>query len=117
MCLFFLQADLLKPESIPPSLVGIHTIIDCATARPEESIQKIDWEGKMALIQTAKAMGIERYVFLSIEGCQKHPDVPLMDMKRCTEQYLEQIGLPYTTLRLCGFMQVIAGMVIRNLHG
>ena len=43
----------------------------------------MDWEGKKALIQSAKAMGIERYVFLSIEGCDKHPDVPLMDMKVC----------------------------------
>jgi len=101
------KADLTKPESIPPTLVGIHTIIDCATARPEESISAVDWEGKKALIQSAKAMGIERYVFLSIEGCDKHPDVPLMDMKRCTELYLEEIGLPYTTLRLCGFMQAL----------
>mmetsp|Transcript_31067 Transcript_31067/g.43042 ORF Transcript_31067/g.43042 Transcript_31067/m.43042 type:complete len:405 (+) Transcript_31067:102-1316(+) len=101
------KGDLTKPESLPPSLVGIHTIIDCATARPEESIQEVDWEGKMALIQAAKAMGIQRYVFFSVEGCDKHPEVPLMDMKRCTEQYLEQIGMPYTVLRNCGFMQAL----------
>jgi uncharacterized protein YbjT (DUF2867 family) len=101
------QADLLKPESIPPSLVGIHTIIDCATARPEESIKDIDWEGKLALMQTAKAMGIQRYVFFSIDGCDKHPEVPLMEMKRCTEEYLKELDMPYTVLRLCGFMQAL----------
>lgn len=101
------KADLTKPESLPPALVGIHTIIDCATARPEESIKAVDWEGKKALIQTAKAMGIERYVFFSIAGCDKHPEVPLMDMKRCTEQYLEQVGVPFTVLRMCGFMQAL----------
>merc|ERR1712216_600564 len=101
------KADLTKPESLPPALVGIHTIIDCATARPEESIKAVDWEGKKALIQTAKAMGIQRYLFFSIQGCEKHPEVPLMDMKRCTEQYLEQLEMPYTIFRMCGFMQAL----------
>mmetsp|Transcript_38449 Transcript_38449/g.46386 ORF Transcript_38449/g.46386 Transcript_38449/m.46386 type:complete len:413 (-) Transcript_38449:185-1423(-) len=103
------RADLLKPETLPPALVGIHTIIDASTARPEESIGDIDWEGKKALIQSAKAMGIQRYVFFSIEGCEKHMEVPLMEIKRCTELYLEEIGMPYTTLRCCGFMQALIG--------
>lgn len=49
-----LQADLTDPTSIPATLVGISAIIDCATARPEESTQKVDWEGKVALIQAAQ---------------------------------------------------------------
>lgn len=35
------QADLSKPETIPATLVGIHTVIDCATGRPEEPIRKV----------------------------------------------------------------------------
>lgn len=48
------QADLQDPSSLPATLVGISAIIDCATARPEESTQKVDWEGKIALIQCAQ---------------------------------------------------------------
>ena len=48
------QADLGDPSSLPATLVGIHTVIDCATARPEESTQKVDWVGKKALIQCAQ---------------------------------------------------------------
>ena len=48
------QADLNDPTSLPAALVGIHTVIDCSTARPEESTQKIDWNGKVALIQCAQ---------------------------------------------------------------
>eukprot|EP01025_Chloroclados_australasicus_P057220 TRINITY_DN7121_c0_g1_i7.p2 TRINITY_DN7121_c0_g1~~TRINITY_DN7121_c0_g1_i7.p2 ORF type:complete len:426 (-),score=47.76 TRINITY_DN7121_c0_g1_i7:297-1427(-) len=103
------QADLLDATSLPAALVGIHTIVDCATARPEESTQKIDWEGKVALIQCAQAMGIQRYVFFSIFNCDKHPEVPLMNIKSCTEDYLKASGLNYTILRLCGFMQAIIG--------
>lgn len=36
-----LQADLSRPETIPATLVGIHTVIDCATGRPEEPIKTV----------------------------------------------------------------------------
>ena len=35
------QADLSKPETIPATLVGTHTVIDCATGRPEEPIKTV----------------------------------------------------------------------------
>ena len=47
-----------------------------------------------------------RYVFFSILHCDRHPDVPLMNIKHCTEQFLATSGLNYTVFRLCGFMQV-----------
>uniref|UniRef100_A0A0C9RQ01 TSA: Wollemia nobilis Ref_Wollemi_Transcript_4234_1550 transcribed RNA sequence n=1 Tax=Wollemia nobilis TaxID=56998 RepID=A0A0C9RQ01_9CONI len=103
------NADLSKPETIPATLVGIHTIIDCATGRPEEPIRTVDWEGKVALIQCAKAMGIQKFIFFSIHNCEKHPEVPLMEIKRCTEKYLQESGLNYTVIRLCGFMQGLIG--------
>lgn len=103
------QADLTDPTSLPATLVGISAIIDCATARPEESTQKVDWEGKVALIQCAQAMGIKRYMFMSIFNCDRHPEVPLMNIKAATEQYLAATALDYTVLRLCGFHQAVIG--------
>ena len=35
------QGDLSKPETLPAALVGIHTVIDCATGRPEEPIRTV----------------------------------------------------------------------------
>jgi len=51
-------------------------------------------------------MGIQRYIFFSIFNCEKHPEVPLMNIKACTEDFLKSSGLNYTIFRLCGFMQV-----------
>ncbi|KAF5198172.1 3-beta hydroxysteroid dehydrogenase/isomerase, partial [Thalictrum thalictroides] len=102
-------ADLTKPETIPATLIGIHTVIDCATGRPEEPIKTVDWEGKVALIQCAKAMGIQKYVFYSIHNCDNHPEVPLMEIKYCTEKFLQDSGLNYVIVRLCGFMQGLIG--------
>lgn len=103
------NGDLSKPETLPAALVGIHTIIDCATGRPEEPIRSVDWDGKVALIESAVAMGIQRFLFFSINDCDKHPEVPLMEIKRCSEKYLAASGLNYTTIRLCGFMQALIG--------
>ncbi|CAL5377961.1 unnamed protein product [Camellia sinensis] len=103
------NADLSKPETIPATLVGIHTVIDCATGRPEEPIKTVDWEGKVALIQCAKAMGIQKFVFYSIHNCDKHPEVPLMEIKYCTEKFLKDSGINHIIIRLCGFMQGLIG--------
>lgn len=57
------------------------------------------------------------YVFCSILHCDKHPEVPLMNIKHCTEQYLAASGLNYTIFRLCGFMQVGQHSVVPLLAG
>ena len=73
------------------------------------SIKQVDWDGKVALIQAAVAAGVERFIFFSILDAEKYPEVPLMEIKRCTELFLAESGLNYTILRLAGFMQGLIG--------
>lgn len=51
-------------------------------------------------------MGIQKFIFFSIHNCDKHPEVPLMEIKHCTEKFLRDSGLNHVVIRLCGFMQV-----------
>ena len=101
------KGDLCNPETLPPALEGIDAIIDAATTRITDtlSIKAVDWEGKVNLIQAVQAAGIDRYIFFSILNAEKHPEVPLMEIKHCTELFLAESGLNYTILRLGGFMQ------------
>jgi uncharacterized protein YbjT (DUF2867 family) len=105
------QGDLTSPETIKPALEGIDAIIDAATSRPTDSlsIKQVDWEGKVSLIQAAIAAGVERFIFFSILNAQNFPNVPLMEIKRCTEQFLAESGLKYTILQPSGFMQGLIG--------
>jgi uncharacterized protein YbjT (DUF2867 family) len=98
-------------ETLPPALEGIDVVIDAATARATDSlsIRQIDWEGKVALIKAAVAAKVKRYIFFSILDAEKYPQVPLMEIKRCTELFLKESGLNYTILRPCGFMQNLIG--------
>lgn len=51
-------------------------------------------------------MGIQKFVFFSIHNCDKHPEVPLMEIKYCTEKFLQDSGINHIIIRACGFMQV-----------
>ena len=99
--------DLTKPETIPPCLKGITTIIDTSTSRPTElnSLKMVDWEGKLYLIEAAKAANIEHFIFFSAQNVEQFQKIPLMKLKYQTEIKLKNSKIPYTIFRLSGFYQ------------
>ncbi|MBD2014594.1 SDR family oxidoreductase [Microcoleus sp. FACHB-53] len=105
------QGDLTAPETLKPALEEVTAVIDAATSRATDSltIKQVDWDGKVSLIQAAVAAGVEHFIFFSILDAQNFPNVPLMEIKRCTELFLAESGLKYTILRPCGFMQGLIG--------
>lgn len=105
------RGDLCNPQTLPPALEGVTAVIDAATSRPTDSlsIKEVDWDGKVALIQACAKAGVERFIFFSLLDAEKYPNVPLMEIKRCTELFLAESGLNYTILRPCGFLQGLIG--------
>jgi len=99
--------DLTKPEALPPCFKGITAVIDASTSRPDEfeSLKKVDWNGKIALIEAAKAANIKRFIFFSAQNVEQFENIPLMKLKYGIEKKLEQSGIPYTIFRLTGFYQ------------
>ncbi len=112
--------NVCSPSTLVPALEGVTAIIDAATARAADvsSFERVDWNGKVNLIQAAADAKIERFIFFSILGAENYPDVPLMEIKRCTELFLKESGLNYTILRPCGFMQgLISQFAVPILEG
>lgn len=99
--------DLTRPETIPPCLKGITAIIDASTSRAEEldSLKKVDWEGKLYLIEAAKVANIKRFIFFSAQNAEQFENIPLMKVKNGIEGKLKQSNIPYTIFRLTGFYQ------------
>ena len=85
-------------------------VIDVATSRPSDpqSVYVTDWDGKVNLLQACERAEV-RFVFLSLPGAHRHRDVPLMDIKACTENFLESSDLDYTILQGAAFMQGVIG--------
>lgn len=105
------KGDLCNPKSLTSALEGVDIVIDAATARATDSlrIQEVDWQGKLNLIEASKQANIKRYIFFSILNAKDFDNVPLMNIKHCTELFLQECGLDYTILRLAGFMQGLIG--------
>ncbi len=103
--------DLTLPDMLPAAFEGVTAVVDASTTRATDSVpmHQVDWDGKVALIQAAKAANVERFVFFSILDAEQYPNVPLMNMKHCTELFLAESGIPYTVLRPCGFFQGLIG--------
>jgi uncharacterized protein YbjT (DUF2867 family) len=112
--------NVCTPSTLVPALEGVTAVIDAATARAADvsSFERVDWNGKVNLIQAAVEAKIDRFIFFSILGAENYPEVPLMEIKRCTELYLKESGLNYTILRPCGFMQgIISQFAVPILEG
>jgi uncharacterized protein YbjT (DUF2867 family) len=99
--------DLTKPETIPPCLKGITAVIDASTSRANEldSLKKVDWEGKLCLIEAAKIANIKRFIFFSAQNVEQFENIPLMRVKNGIEIKLKESEIPYTIFRLTGFYQ------------
>jgi len=99
--------DLTRPETLPPCLKGITAIIDASTSRANEfeSLKKVDWEGKLCLIEAARVANIKRFVFFSPQNVEQFQTIPLMKVKNGIEIQLKESGIPYTIFRLTGFYQ------------
>lgn len=99
--------DLTVPETIPPCLRGITAVIDASTTRPYDlaTTKKVDWDGKLALIDAAKIANVKHFVFCSALNAEQFSEIPLMKMKKGVEDYLKTSKIPYTIFRLTGFYQ------------
>ncbi len=101
------KGNLLNSEDIDYALQDIEVVIDSATGRPEDSksIYETDWDGKLNLFNACEAKKIKRVIFLSILSTEKFRNVPLMDVKYCTEKLLEKSNFDYTIFKCAAFMQ------------
>jgi len=105
------RGDLLEPASLDYALEGMEAVIDASTSRPDDprSVYETDWDGKLNLIRACEKAGVKRFVFLSLLAADKHRQVPLMDIKYCTEQLLQGSDFDYTILQGAAFMQGVIG--------
>ena len=101
------KGNLLNSGDIDYALQDIEVVIDSATGRPEDSksIYETDWDGKLNLFNACDSKKIKRVIFLSILLTEKFRNVPLMDVKYCTEKLLEKSNFDYTIFKCAAFMQ------------
>ena len=105
------RGNLLNLSDIEYALQDVEAVIDAATSRPDDSksIYETDWDGKLNLFNACESLNVKRVIFLSILLTEKFRNVPLMDIKYCTEKLLEKSSFDYTIFNCAAFMQGVIG--------
>jgi uncharacterized protein YbjT (DUF2867 family) len=101
------RGDMLDPPSLGPAMIGVSAVVSSAigySRRRETDSPRTDTEGNRNLVDAAKKAGVPRFVLLSILACDQAPDVPHFWAKKVTEDYLQELGVPFVALRPGAFL-------------
>lgn len=101
--------DLKDPASLADACVGVDTIVSTATCissvREGDSIETVDHQGQLNLVEAARQAGVNRFVFISFAH---NPDnvFPLSDAKQAVEKALAESGMNWSSLQASYFMEM-----------
>ena len=82
----------------------ISTVSSTLSRQEGDSIQTVDDEGQINLIDAAVSAGVSQFVYISF--CDMPGECPLQTAKRKVEKHLAESGLNYTILQPTYFMEV-----------
>ncbi|HTI37205.1 MAG TPA: SDR family oxidoreductase [Vicinamibacterales bacterium] len=104
-----IEGDLKLPASLRAASEGIETVVSTASATISrgagDTIDTVDRDGQLHLIDAARANNVRHFVYVSFSG-NIEGDFPLNTAKRTVERHLQQSGLHYTIVRPSYFMEV-----------
>ena len=93
--------DLRQERDIQKASQGVQYIISAHGS--DGDALSLDYRANIELIDSAKANGVQHFVFISVLGADRgYEDAPVFKAKRAVERYLETSGLNYTILRPAG---------------
>jgi len=103
------EGDLKDAASLARACAGIQAVISTASStlsrQAGDSIETVDHDGQLALVDAARRAGVDRFVFVSF---RENPQIqfPLTAAKRAVEQALKSSGMAYTIIQASYFMEV-----------
>ena len=108
------EGDVKDRSSLDAAMQNVESVISTVSStisRSEgDSIETVDREGQLNLIEAAKAAGINQFILLSFPVSPE--SFPLQDAKREAEQRLMGSGLNYTILQPGFFMDIWLSPVV-----
>jgi len=102
------RGDLKNRSTLASACRGVNAVISTASStlsrQDGDSIQTVDLEGQLNLVDAAKAANVSHFVLVSFP--QTDVEFPLQSAKRVVEDRLKSSGLTYTILQPTFFMEV-----------
>lgn len=105
------QGDLKDPRSLEAACRGADTVISTASStlsrQQGDSIESVDRQGQLDLIEAAEASGVRHFVLISFPKAPM--EFPLQSAKRTVENRLRGSRMTHTILQPTFFMEVWLG--------
>jgi uncharacterized protein YbjT (DUF2867 family) len=102
------KGDLKEPSSLSKAVKGVDAIISTASCtfsrREGDSIETVDRQGQLNLVEAAEKAGVDQFVYISFYPMRHQ--FPLQNAKREVEKRLKASKLNYTILQPGFFMEV-----------
>lgn len=107
--------DLKSKSSLKATLQDIDTVITTVNANKNwgiDSIESVDWQGALNLIDAAQIAGVRRFLVASFPGEVLEQPNHLYRINDEYEQLLQSSGMTYTIVQPTNFMEVWIGMMV-----
>jgi uncharacterized protein YbjT (DUF2867 family) len=107
------RGDMMDPASLLKAMDGADAVISTAagyTRHSKGDTDEIDTIGNRNLADAASQVGVRRFVLTSILTCDQTPQVPHFWHKKLAEDRLEELGVPFVSLRPGAFLDLITQM-------
>jgi uncharacterized protein YbjT (DUF2867 family) len=101
--------------SLEAACQGIDTVITTATAAQRsgaDTLECVDLEGVVHLIEAAKAAGVKRILYMSSTGTDPDSSSPFFRVKGLNEEPLRESGMLYTIPTLHIYLDIWLGVAI-----
>jgi uncharacterized protein YbjT (DUF2867 family) len=107
------RGDMMDPASLLKAMDGADAVISTAagyTRHNKGDTDEIDTIGNRNLADAASRSDVRRFVLTSILTCDQTPQIPHFWHKKLAEDRLEELGVPFVSLRPGAFLDLISRM-------
>lgn len=107
--------DLTRPETLKGACEGVQVVFSAAAspltlnfAEGRATHQRVDYLGNKNLLAEAVAVGVEKFVYVSVFGAEDHRGLAYVDAHEELVGELKECGLKYAVVRPTGFFSAMA---------
>jgi uncharacterized protein YbjT (DUF2867 family) len=107
------RGDMMELASLLRAMEGVDSVISTAagyTRHSKGDTAEIDIIGNRNLADAASRAGVRRFVLTSILSCDQTPQVPHFWHKKLAEDRLQELDVPFVSLRPGAFLDMIIQM-------
>ncbi len=104
-----IEGDLKDRPTLDRACAGVEAVISTASAtisrQAGDTLQSVDLEGQISLVDAAKAAGVKHFIYVS---AHIHTDLrfPLQEAKAAVERHVRESGMTWTILQPTMFMEI-----------